>query len=172
MVNHCCSRQSIIRRLTSLVLKSTALGVGHLIHHANKAGINNLKLIRHDAVEVLQQQIPDNSITQLQLFFPDPWHKKKHNKRRILNPAFIQLAHEKLMPAGLFHMATDWQHYAQQMLEQMDNTGGFLNTASVGQYAKNKGARGETKFERRGIKLGHGVWDLIYEKQSLPGNSP
>lgn len=140
-------------------------GVGHLIHHAHKAGIKNLRLIRHDAVEVLQQQIPDNSIKQLQLFFPDPWHKKKHNKRRILNPAFIQLAHEKLKPAGLFHMATDWQHYAQQMLEQMDHTEGFLNTASNGQYSTNKGARCETKFERRGIKLGHGVWDLIYEKR-------
>lgn len=147
-------------------------GVGHLIHHANKEGVNNLKLIRHDAVEVLKQQIPDNSIKQLQLFFPDPWHKKKHNKRRILNPAFIQLAHEKLMPAGLFHMATDWQHYAEQMLEQMDSTEGFLNTASNGQYSTNKGARCETKFERRGIKLGHGVWDLIYEKRPRSESAP
>lgn len=144
-------------------------GVGHLIHHAHKEGIKNLKIIRHDAVEVLKQQIPDNSIKQLQLFFPDPWHKKKHNKRRILNPTFIQLAHEKLMPEGLFHMATDWQHYAQQMLEQMDSTEGFLNTAGDGQYSTNKGMRCETKFERRGIKLGHGVWDLIYKKLPNPG---
>lgn len=144
-------------------------GVGHLIHHAHKEGIKNLKIIRHDAVEVLKQQIPDNSIKQLQLFFPDPWHKKKHNKRRILNPTFIQLAHEKLMPEGLFHMATDWQHYAQQMLEQMNSTEGFLNTAGDGQYSTNKGMRCETKFERRGIKLGHGVWDLIYKKLPNPG---
>lgn len=139
-------------------------GVGHLIHHANKEGLSNIKVIRHDAVEVLKQQVPDNSIKQLQLFFPDPWHKKKHNKRRILNPAFIQLAHEKLTPSGLFHMATDWQHYAEQMLEQMDDAEGFLNTAGKGQYSTNKGSRCETKFERRGIKLGHGVWDLIYKK--------
>ena len=139
-------------------------GVGHLIHHANKESLTNLKIIRHDSVEVLKQQIPNGSIKQLQLFFPDPWHKKKHNKRRILNPAFIQLAREKLKVGGLFHMATDWQHYAEQMLEQMDAAEGFLNTAGNGNYADNTGDRCETKFERRGIKLGHAVWDLIYEK--------
>ena len=139
-------------------------GVGHLIHHIHKEDLKNLKVIRHDAVEVLKQQIPANSIKQLQLFFPDPWHKKKHNKRRILNPRFIQLAQEKLKVGGLFHMATDWQHYAEQMLEQMDKAEGFLNTAGIGAYSDNTGERCETKFERRGIKLGHGVWDLIYQK--------
>ena len=140
-------------------------GVGHLIHNANKEGIHNIKVIRHDAVEVLKHQIPDNAIKQLQLFFPDPWHKKRHHKRRIISPDFIQLVHKKLKAGGYFHMATDWQHYAEQMLEQMDHTDGFHNIAGTGNFSKTKGARCETKFERRGIRLGHGVWDLIYEKQ-------
>jgi tRNA (guanine-N7-)-methyltransferase len=139
-------------------------GVGHLIHHAHDKGLQNLKVIRHNAVEVLKQQIADHSIKQLQLFFPDPWHKKRHHKRRIINPDFITLVHKKLKTGGLFHMATDWQHYAEQMLEQMDNTEGFQNIAGTGHFSPLKGDRYETKFERRGIKLGHGVWDLIYKK--------
>lgn len=140
-------------------------GVGHLIHNAHSEGINNIKVIRHDAVEVLKQQIADSSIKQLQLFFPDPWHKKRHHKRRIINADFIKLVHKKLKAGGRFHMATDWQQYAEQMLEQMDNTAGFHNISGSGNYSSNRGARCETKFERRGIKLGHGVWDLIYEKR-------
>ncbi|MFV9615493.1 MAG: tRNA (guanosine(46)-N7)-methyltransferase TrmB [Gammaproteobacteria bacterium] len=140
-------------------------GVGHLIHLANSENIHNIKIIRHDAVEVLKHQLADNSLLQLQLFFPDPWHKKRHQKRRIINPAFIQLAHKKLKTGGFFHMATDWQHYAEQMLAEMDTAEGFLNTSGSGNYAKNQGARCESKFERRGLKLGHGVWDLIYEKK-------
>ena len=140
-------------------------GVGHLIHNANKEGIHNIKVIRHDAVEVLKQQIADSSIKQLQLFFPDPWHKKRHHKRRIISPDFIQLVQKKLKKGGIFHMATDWQHYAEQMLEQMDNSAGFHNLSGAGNFSKTRGARCETKFERRGIRLGHGVWDLFYEKQ-------
>jgi tRNA (guanine-N7-)-methyltransferase len=139
-------------------------GVGHLIHHAQKEGLRNLKVIRHDAVEVLKQQFADSSIKQLQLFFPDPWHKKRHHKRRIINPDFIALVHAKLKSNGLFHMATDWQQYAEQMLAQMDNCQSFQNTAGAGHFSPDKGWRYETKFELRGIKLGHGVWDLIYKK--------
>ena len=139
-------------------------GVGHLIHLANSESIHNIKIIRHDAIDVLEHQLGDNSLQQLQLFFPDPWHKKRHQKRRIINPAFIQLAHKKLKTGGFFHMATDWQHYAKQMLAEMDAADGFLNTSGTGNYSKNLGARCESKFERRGLKLGHGVWDLIYEK--------
>lgn len=140
-------------------------GVGHLIHNAKTQGIHNIKVIRHDAIDVLTQQIADNSITQLQLFFPDPWHKKRHHKRRIIKPDFIQLIRRKLTADGIFHMATDWQHYAEQMLEQMDAAEGFYNTASNANFSPDKGYRYETKFERRGLKLGHGVWDLIYKKQ-------
>jgi len=139
-------------------------GVGHLIHHAHSEGLQNLKVIRHDAVEVLKRQIADHSIIRLQLFFPDPWQKKRHHKRRIINPDFITLVHTKLKSNGMFHMATDWQHYAEQMLEQMDKSECFQNTAGVGHFSPDKGWRCETKFERRGIKLGHGVWDLIYRK--------
>lgn len=140
-------------------------GVGHLIHHASHNAVRNLKVIRHDAVEVLEHQIADNSLTQVQLFFPDPWQKKRHHKRRILNPDFIQQIRKKLKQGGLFHMATDWQDYAGQMLKLMDGAEGFYNTAGTGCFAASKGSRCETKFERRGIKLGHGVWDLIYQKQ-------
>lgn len=140
-------------------------GVGHLIHDANAQGIHNIKVIRHDAIDVLQQQIADKSIKQLQLFFPDPWHKKRHHKRRIIKPEFIQLIHQKLTDGGTFHMATDWQHYADQMLEQMDSAEGFSNTAGKATFSPDKGHRCETKFERRGLRLGHGVWDLIYKKQ-------
>jgi tRNA (guanine-N7-)-methyltransferase len=139
-------------------------GVGHLIHHAHHKGLRNLKVIRHDAVEVLKNQITDRSIHQLQLFFPDPWHKKRHHKRRIINPDFTRLVHKKLKTGGLFHMATDWQNYAEQMLQQMDDTEGFENTAGMGHFSSVKGGRCETKFERRGVRLGHGVWDLIYKK--------
>lgn len=140
-------------------------GVGHLIHGAHTQGIHNIKVIRHDAVEVLKNQIADNSIQQLQLFFPDPWHKKRHHKRRIMKPAFIQLVQQKLKSGGQFHMATDWQHYAEQMLEEMEAADTFHNTSGQGNYSATQGARCETKFERRGLKLGHGVWDLIYEKK-------
>lgn len=139
-------------------------GVGHLIHNANIENIENIKVVRHDAVEVLKHQIADDSVQQFQLFFPDPWHKKRHNKRRIIKPEFIQLIRKKLKPGGFFHMATDWQPYAEHMLEQMDTAEGFINTSGSGEFSSNKGFRCETKFERRGLKLGHGVWDLIYKK--------
>lgn len=140
-------------------------GVGHLIHEAHARQVHNIKVIRHDAVEVLEKQVADASIKRLQLFFPDPWHKKRHHKRRIMKPAFIELVNQKLKPGGCFHMATDWQHYAEQMLEEMDNSEYFRNISGAGNYSASKGARCETKFERRGKRLGHGVWDLIYEKR-------
>ncbi len=113
-------------------------GVGHLIHNAQSDHVENIKVIRHDAVEVLNQQIADNALSKVQLFFPDPWHKKRHHKRRIMKPDFIQLLHKKLKTGGLFHMATDWQHYADQMLEQMDEAQGFKNISGKGQLFKNQ----------------------------------
>lgn len=139
-------------------------GVGHLIHNAHQHGVPNLRVIRHDAVDVLKQQIADASVSRFQLYFPDPWQKKRHHKRRILQPAFIALIRQKLLRGGHFHMATDWQHYAEQMLEQMDASDGFSNCSGDGNYSSSRWDRSETKFERRGIRLGHGVWDLIYEK--------
>jgi len=138
-------------------------GVGHLLHLADDAGISNLRVIHHDAVDVLQQQIADNSLDCVQLFFPDPWHKKRHHKRRIVQAAFIQLVWQKLKPGGLFHLATDWEDYAEVMLAKMKQAAGFSNTAGDGIYAKNTG-RPATKFEHRGLRLGHGVWDLVFSK--------
>ena len=141
-------------------------GVGHLLHLAGDAGITNLRVINHDAVEVLQQQLRDHSLDCVQLFFPDPWHKKRHHKRRIVKAEFIQLVYQKLKPGGLFHLATDWQHYAEHMLAEMEQADGFSNTAGKGNYAENTG-RPPTKFEHRGRRLGHGVWDLVFRKESV-----
>ena len=138
-------------------------GVGRLLHLADNAGITNIRVINHDAVEVLQLQIPDQSLDRVQLFFPDPWHKKRHHKRRIVKAEFIQLIHQKLKPGGLFHLATDWQDYAGHMLAEMEQAKGFSNTSGKGNYAENTD-RPLTKFERRGQSLGHGVWDLVYRK--------
>ncbi|MGD8581211.1 MAG: tRNA (guanosine(46)-N7)-methyltransferase TrmB [Gammaproteobacteria bacterium] len=138
-------------------------GIGRLLHLAREADISNLRVVNHDAVEVLQLQIPDNSLDSIQLFFPDPWHKKRHHKRRIVNADFIRLVHQKLKPGGTFHLATDWEDYAQYMLDGMEHAQGFVNTAGKGKYAEGT-RRPTTKFEHRGRRLGHGVWDLIYNK--------
>jgi len=139
-------------------------GVGSTLNNLHELELNNLKIINHDAVEVFKHSIPKNSIDGIYLFFPDPWHKKKHNKRRILKPAFVQLIHTTLKENGIFHMATDWEDYAIQMLEIMSAEKGFCNTAK--DYAS-RGDRPETKYERRGQRLGHGVWDLVFKKISL-----
>jgi tRNA (guanine-N7-)-methyltransferase len=138
-------------------------GVGHLLRLADDAGISNLRVINHDAVEVLRQQIPDNSIDCIQIFFPDPWHKKRHHKRRIVNADFIRLVCQKLRSGGRVHLATDWEEYAQYMLAEMEQAKDFINTAGKGNYAKNTN-RPATKFEHRGRRLGHSVWDLVYQK--------
>ncbi|MCW8830216.1 MAG: tRNA (guanosine(46)-N7)-methyltransferase TrmB, partial [Gammaproteobacteria bacterium] len=140
-------------------------GVGHLIYGAQQAGIDNLRVIRHDAVEVLNKQLPENSLNRVQLFFPDPWHKKRHHKRRILQDDFVENIRKHLQIGGQFHMATDWENYAEHMLETMDQHSGFFNIAGEARFVSAQGLRPETKFERRGLKLGHGVWDMVYEKK-------
>ena len=138
-------------------------GVGHLLRLADEAGITNLRVINHDAIEVLQQQIPDQSLDGIQLFFPDPWHKKRHHKRRIVNAEFVELVKRKLKKGGFIHLATDWQNYAEHMLAVMEQASGLVNTAGAAKYAENT-ERPTTKFEQRGRRLGHGVWDLVYKK--------
>jgi tRNA (guanine-N7-)-methyltransferase len=140
-------------------------GVGTIMNIAQSEGISNLRVYLADANDVLEECFPPQSIDRLQLYFPDPWHKKKHNKRRIVQPQFVQLVREKLRPGGLLHMATDWQHYAEQMLETLDEAEGFENIAGIGQYSPRPDYRPMTKFEKRGERLGHGVWDLIYKKR-------
>lgn len=140
-------------------------GVGHLIHGVQQAGISNLRVIRHDAIEVLNHQIPENSLDRVQLFFPDPWHKKRHHKRRILQDDFVENIRKHLKVGGHFHMATDWENYAEHMLETMGQHQGFFNIAGNDRFVSAEGLRPQTKFERRGLKLGHGVWDMVYEKK-------
>jgi tRNA (guanine-N7-)-methyltransferase len=140
-------------------------GVGTIMNIAQSEGISNLRVYLADANDVLEECFPPQSIDRLQLYFPDPWHKKKHNKRRIVQPQFVQLVREKLRPGGVLHMATDWQHYAEQMLETLDEAEGFENIAGIGEYSPRPDYRPMTKFEKRGERLGHGVWDLIYKKR-------
>ena len=139
-------------------------GVGACIALAIEEGVENLKVFEHDAIEVLADCIPENSLTTVQLFFPDPWHKKKHHKRRIVQPDFITLVYNKLKPEGIFHLATDWQDYADYMLQTMDNAPGFTNLAGVGNVSSKPNYRPTTKFEQRGQKLGHQVSDLLYQR--------
>ena len=139
-------------------------GVGRLINSARLEELPNLRVYLADANDVLKECIQANSVHRLQLYFPDPWHKKKHNKRRIVQPEFIQLIREKLMPEGILHMATDWEHYAEQMLEVLEEASGFKNRIGEQQYSERPEYRPLTKFEKRGERLGHGVWDLLYSK--------
>lgn len=139
-------------------------GVGACLSDAGEKGVENLRVMEHDAVEVLKNMIPDGSLSRLQLFFPDPWHKKRHHKRRIVQAEFAELVRSKLAIGGCFHMATDWEHYAEHMAEVMNSLEGYKNTATDGNYVERPDYRPITKFETRGQKLGHGVWDLIYER--------
>ena len=140
-------------------------GVGRLINTAGKDEVKNLRVYMADAVDVLNDCIADGSLDRFQLYFPDPWHKKKHHKRRIVQPEFVKLLCSKLKTGGLMHMATDWENYAEQMLEVLEAEPMLENTAGKGNYAPRPEFRPQTKFERRGERLGHGVWDLLYEKK-------
>jgi tRNA (guanine-N7-)-methyltransferase len=137
-------------------------GVGRLMNLAEERGISNLRIYAEDALEVLEKSVPDHRLSKVQLFFPDPWPKKKHHKRRIVQPSFARLVQKKLRPGGVLHMATDWQNYAEQMMEVMSQTEGFANVAGPGQFSPRPSSRPATKFEQRGLKLGHGVWDLLF----------
>ncbi len=139
-------------------------GVGNLLLQIEKQGLNNIRVSNDDAVEVLEQQISDATLDAVYLFFPDPWHKKKHHKRRIVQPTFVQLLRRKLKPGGIFHMATDWENYAEHMQEVMSAAEGFENLAGEGNYSPRPEYRPLTKFEQRGHRLGHGVWDLVFKK--------
>lgn len=140
-------------------------GVGALIALAKECALTNLKTFNGDAIEVIKQ-IPDSSIERVQLFFPDPWHKKRHNKRRIVNADFAQSIRRILKVGGSLHMATDWEPYMEHMLEVMDVAEGFKNQAGIGNTLLRPEYRPLTKFELRGERKGHGVWDLIYKKES------
>lgn len=138
-------------------------GVGSLLKQIGEQGIENLRLIQHDVVEVLNHMIADGSLHGVHVFFPDPWHKARHNKRRLIQPAFVKVLCDKLAPGGYIHLATDWEDYAVQMLDVLGNEPLLQNTAQG--YAPQPAYRPLTKFENRGLKLGHGVWDLVFVKK-------
>lgn len=139
-------------------------GVGHLLLEIERRQLDNIRLHRGDAVEYLRHCLPDASIHGLQIFFPDPWHKKKHHKRRLIHPDFIALVATKLQAGGYIHLATDWKDYAEHMIGVLDACPLLFNTAGSGCFIERPDYRPATKFEQRGQRLGHGVWDIIYSK--------
>ncbi|HCH51798.1 MAG TPA: tRNA (guanosine(46)-N7)-methyltransferase TrmB [Proteus sp.] len=141
-----------------------APGVGACLATAQEEQVSNLRVMCHDAIEVLNNMIPDNSLKMVQLFFPDPWHKARHNKRRIVQVPFAELILRKLTSEGVFHMATDWQPYAKHMLEVMTSVDGYQNLSETQDYVPRPETRPVTKFEKRGHRLGHGVWDLMFKR--------
>ncbi len=140
-------------------------GVGHLLLRIEELGLSNIRVFRHDAMEVIKQGIAPGSLAGVYLFFPDPWHKKRHHKRRIVRPVFIKDVARILKPEGTFHAATDWEDYALQMMHLLTAaTGEFSNCAGHGSFAPRPEERPLTRFEQRGKRLGHGVWDLIFRR--------
>ncbi|MCX7183828.1 MAG: tRNA (guanosine(46)-N7)-methyltransferase TrmB [Nitrosospira sp.] len=138
-------------------------GVGSLLKQIEESGLSNLRIIQHDAVEVLQRMLPPECLDGVHIFFPDPWPKARHHKRRLIQPQFIALLSERLKHGGYVHVATDWEEYAQQILQVLGNEPQLANTAA--DYAPCPAYRPSTKFEQRGLKLGHGVWDLVFRRK-------
>ena len=138
-------------------------GVGALLQRIDEAGLCNLRIVQFDAVLVLEHMIAPGALAGVHVFFPDPWHKKKHNKRRLIQPPLVQLLQSRLAPGGYLHCATDWQPYAEQMLEVLSAEPALRNSAAG--FAEKPAYRPLTKFENRGLKLGHGVWDLVFVKR-------
>lgn len=139
-------------------------GVGRLLLGAETASLRNLRVICHDAVEVLQQQLAPASIALVHIFFPDPWPKKRHHKRRLIQPPFVELLANTIAPGGTLRLATDWEPYALHMREVIDASAAFTNVASDAGFVARSAERALTRFERRGQRLGHGVWDLEYRR--------
>ena len=139
-------------------------GVGALLKLIGEQELTNIRVVQHDAVEVLEHMIAADSLDGVHIYFPDPWHKARHHKRRLIQPKFVALLVSRLRPGGYIHLATDWQNYAEQMLEVLSAESALENTAGSN-YAPRPDYRPVTKFERRGLKLGHGVWDLVFRRR-------
>ena len=146
-----------------LAIEVHAPGVGSLLKQVSELGLTNIRVVQHDAVEVLRDMVPEASLAGLHVFFPDPWPKKRHHKRRIVQASFAALAARRLAPGGILHVATDWEEYAYHVLQVLSETPGLANTAQG--FAERPATRPETKFERRGLGLGHGVWDVVFERR-------
>jgi tRNA (guanine-N7-)-methyltransferase len=139
-------------------------GVGALLKLIGEQQLSNIRIVQHDAVDVLTHMLAPGSLAGVHIWFPDPWHKKRHHKRRLIQPPLLALLANRLQPGGRLHLATDWQPYAEQMLQALEGEKQLLNTQPAGGYAPRPEARPLTKFELRGQRLGHGVWDLIYQR--------
>ncbi|MBS3805175.1 MAG: tRNA (guanosine(46)-N7)-methyltransferase TrmB [Oleiphilaceae bacterium] len=139
-------------------------GVGALLKEVEDRGLENVRVYAIDANEVIDFCLPDAGLDRVMLFFPDPWHKKRHHKRRLLQPEFVQRIRHKLRVGGIFHLATDWENYAEQMMEVLSDAEGFANAEGNGQFAPRPDHRPVTKFEKRGADRGHGVWDLVFRR--------
>ena len=139
-------------------------GIGHCLLAIEAGGLGNVRVIAHDAVEVLDKQLAPESLDEVLLYFPDPWPKKRHHKRRLVQPAFAALVADRLKPGGTFHLATDWEPYALQMLGVLDGEPRLANAAIGGRWIDDPAARGATRFERRGRRLGHEVFNLEYRR--------
>jgi tRNA (guanine-N7-)-methyltransferase len=139
-------------------------GVGSLLKMADERGLSNVRIVQHDAVEVLQHMVADASLAGIHIFFPDPWPKKRHHKRRLIQANFVRLLIEKLRKDGYIHLATDWQEYANQMLEVLSALPALINTAEG--FASRPAYRTESNFERKGLAKGHGVWDLVFRRST------
>jgi tRNA (guanine-N7-)-methyltransferase len=142
-----------------------APGVGSVLKLASEKGLTNLRILQHDAVEIVRHMLPMQSLDGAHIFFPDPWPKTRHHKRRLIQAAFVSLLASRLKPGGYVHLATDWQEYAEQMLAVLQSESSLKNSAQG--FATRPHYRPMTKFEQRGIKLGHGVWDLIFRRTSV-----
>jgi tRNA (guanine-N7-)-methyltransferase len=139
-------------------------GIGRCLNNIHQQQLSNIRLIKHDAIEVLEQMIEAGVLDRILLFFPDPWHKKRHHKRRIVNQRFRDLVYRALKPGGAIHIATDWQDYAESIAEQFLADDRFVNQGNPDGYIEAPEYRPETRFEQRGLRLGHGVWDLLFAK--------
>jgi tRNA (guanine-N7-)-methyltransferase len=138
-------------------------GVGSLLKMIEERGLTNIRIVQHDAVEVLEHMIEPGSFDGVHVFFPDPWPKKRHHKRRLLKAPFVKLLASRLAPGGYIHVATDWEEYAREILEVMSAEGELENSAAT--FAPRPADRPLTKFEERGVKLGHRVWDIVFARR-------
>jgi len=138
-------------------------GVGALLKQVGERELSNIRIVQHDAVEVLAHMLVPNALDGIHIFFPDPWHKKRHHKRRLIQPPLVAQLASRLKPGGYLHLATDWQPYAEQMLQVLGDEASLVNTSAA--YAARPSWRPLTKFEQRCLKLGHGVWDLVFVKR-------
>ena len=139
-------------------------GIGRCLNNTHQQQLTNLRLIKHDAIEVLEQMIETAALDRILLFFPDPWHKKRHHKRRIVNQRFRDLVYSALKPGGAIHIATDWQDYAESIARQFLADDRFVNQGNPDGYIETPEYRPQTRFEQRGLRLGHGVWDLLFAR--------